>query len=216
MSMKSRLLNVAAATSLLLFLITLALWIRGYWVRDGIWYSTPTARYSVHSYRGRIWLWALSGGRAASDSIWITPAKLHGGFVLDSTPDSYLYQYLKGPKWGRLDGGPYSLEAPASGLGASSWQALGFRYVQNNAWLPIAQVQFGYPTARSTAIYIPHWAISVLFALLPLAVLFRVLRRRHRVRHGLCAICGYDLRGSPGRCPECGALKGDVAPAAAA
>jgi len=29
-------------------------------------------------------------------------------------------------------------------------------------------------------------------------------RRRGRVKRGLCVRCGYDLRGSPGGCPECG------------
>ena len=30
------------------------------------------------------------------------------------------------------------------------------------------------------------------------------LTRRKRCKLGLCVACGYDLRGSAGRCPECG------------
>jgi predicted amidophosphoribosyltransferase len=29
-------------------------------------------------------------------------------------------------------------------------------------------------------------------------------RSRRRTRRGLCAGCGYDLRGGGQRCPECG------------
>ena len=52
---------------------------------------------------------------------------------------------------------------------------------------------------------------AVLLATLPLPVLrvagatFESRRRRHRPSAGLCRHCGYDLRGTPDHCPECGA-----------
>ncbi len=53
----------------------------------------------------------------------------------------------------------------------------------------------------------PHWFVALLFAALPAVRLRSILRTRRqnrRNRAGLCQHCGYDLRASPNRCPECG------------
>jgi len=50
----------------------------------------------------------------------------------------------------------------------------------------------------------PFWLFSLPFAVLPSWTLYRFIRRARRSRRGLCRQCGYDLRASPDKCPECG------------
>jgi hypothetical protein len=53
----------------------------------------------------------------------------------------------------------------------------------------------------------PFWIATSILALLPSTLLLRRCRRtsswRRRSR-GCCPACGYDLRATPDRCPECG------------
>jgi hypothetical protein len=55
---------------------------------------------------------------------------------------------------------------------------------------------------------IPHWCLVIAAAALPLIRTIRTLRRQTRRLSGRCARCGYDLRASPGMCPECGRRNG--------
>lgn len=55
--------------------------------------------------------------------------------------------------------------------------------------------------------FFPLWSVWALLALpLPWAAwsFSRCVERARRIRRGCCGACGYDLRASPERCPECG------------
>lgn len=52
---------------------------------------------------------------------------------------------------------------------------------------------------------VPLWLLLVLAAPAPTMAAHRLLVARRRRRRGLCRVCGYDLRATSDRCPECGA-----------
>jgi hypothetical protein len=60
------------------------------------------------------------------------------------------------------------------------------------------------PWWGGSVLRIRHWLVSILTSLLPCAALMSRIRRRLRRQTGVCPDCGYDVRASPERCPECG------------
>ena len=62
---------------------------------------------------------------------------------------------------------------------------------------------------RGTELVVPFAPLVLMTAVLPAIYLARYAlqgrRGRRRRIAGLCSRCGYDLRATPGRCPECGA-----------
>lgn len=63
----------------------------------------------------------------------------------------------------------------------------------------------------SRTVKLPYWFVVICLGVTPTVRglrFWRSRRRRKRGKLGLCPTCGYDLRASPQRCPECG---GEVA-----
>ena len=82
-------------------------------------------------------------------------------------------------------------------LGRVTWEKIpaserGFYYLMWRHSTDTIQVSMRVPMA--------FFAICFLYFFLSL----RPYRRRKRKQFGLCVKCGYDLRGSKERCPECG------------
>jgi len=67
------------------------------------------------------------------------------------------------------------------------------------------------PGRKVFSLFIPIWLFVLLGSIPLLRRLARIWVARERARTTLCPACGYDLRSSSGRCPECGAAPGEVA-----
>jgi hypothetical protein len=59
-------------------------------------------------------------------------------------------------------------------------------------------------TVRFTRVVLPLWLVTMACAILPARWIYQRAVARRRKREGHCPACGYDLRASKERCPECG------------
>ena len=62
----------------------------------------------------------------------------------------------------------------------------------------------GYRTPNRSFVRVPLWPLVAATAYWPVRRLVCWCRSRRRAGHGGCEACGYDLRATPERCPECG------------
>lgn len=69
----------------------------------------------------------------------------------------------------------------------------------------VSPINFG-AFQRHAMLYVRLWLLSLILAIAPSYGAILAWRRRRAYKEGQCARCGYDLRATPGRCPECGAI----------
>jgi hypothetical protein len=182
------------AISLLLCVTTAALWTRSHWVSDYIpfdgmetdGHSTAAWSYALAWSRGGVEFCGYRSGYTSVDPV--APQT----FSASSTP----------LHWVHTGAGP---TAVPFGIPPKAWCLAGFTfYYSGNRAGPSATFTSSY--LGQWYVQCPYWALLTVTAFLPLVRGWRWLRRRRRGL-GVCPKCGYDLRASPERCPECGRVR---------
>jgi hypothetical protein len=171
------LFNAATLLSFGLLLGTVVLWVRSYWVGELFTYQ-PARRGDL--------FFGLSRGEIAfcKDG--------HGHYIFDPYCEGF---------WHRPTG-PEDLDGGRTTSTLAYFRCRGFAckveevptFGLNDGPGPIVQLQ-----ARTY--FLPLWFVAGVFGMMP-CVWF--LRKRSRPHGGCCSRCGYGLRATPDRCPECG------------
>jgi hypothetical protein len=190
--MKRRLFRAAVVVSFAGFLVLLVCWVasialtfiddRPRWVEPYVvWRTAPTRAYAVQVTRGGLSLerrelpWAMK--------TWPPAVSMY-----DPEPDLVVQTLERSNvrfSMGRFD----------------DVSILGFEKGHWDAYIGLAG-----DSGKTHGAYlaIPIWFLLLAFGFLPGRAVVKRLRERRHARVGMCRVCGYDLRASPERCPECG------------
>ena len=185
------LLHALTVLSLLLFVAIIVVWVRSYWVTDG-WYYTAQRRISgrteettraVRLDAGRL---HLLFSRLLYDDVWMASL----GFPRIRPTSRFWHSSGEPQVLAQIPGGPDLVVIR---------RILGFEYGVTN---PTPRTR---DLLQSRWVAVPLWLLALCTVWLPL-LRWRKWRRVGRARaQRHCIACGYDLRATPERCPECGA-----------
>jgi hypothetical protein len=188
---RCRLVNLLTLLSAALAAAVVTLWVRSQLAQDSlVWERVAEEgnyrvadRYVLHTYRGGLEVSGIVYGVArGSDGVADPPMPAPQPAEWSSGPPRPSFHFPRGPM--------------------TVCNRLGFLLDRDDIRRDAAQNTF----RSEWMVAGPYWAPCAGAAIMPGALLLARLRRRTRTRAGLCPACGYDLRATTGRCPECGAL----------
>jgi hypothetical protein len=189
---KRLLFNLPAVTSLTLCVASLSLWVRSYHLSDHVGYFGQQHAAEIAIHHGLV---SFTYGYRQTNGL-----------------DGWRWKSI--PEDGSADGpfGYMRLDDDSELF----YRKMGFRFLQwpVNPADPVHSWPDSWPWDELGPVWqlvLPAWLLMLLSSL-PLfpRVVGRILSR-WRANHGQCPNCGYDLRATPYRCPECGAVPSDRA-----
>lgn len=196
--MMCRLFTIASVLSLLLCLATAVLWVRSYWRGVGVsreecdshMLSIASSGVSIADGRVRIHRRSMQfEGRLAYDR-WAPRSLVN--FSISTVPVQYRFRTLLSHLAVRINSGR-NIGDEFAGLQSTA-----------NRTHPTSLIASGKYVVSTHEAIVPIGYVALLLFLLGLPAIYQVRRRLLAVRPGHCAACGYDLRASTDRCPECG------------
>jgi hypothetical protein len=193
--------NGVAGGAAALFAAVIALWVWSYHAYTGRGFVVGNSVVTIQHFRGTVRIWdyrpRFFGGRNRGNA-WDAAIADQYRREVEDWPPPYWSPQEANDDWQSLADarkmfgvlrGNWGTHPPIAIDWGDTSEPMG------GQWIPVPSV----------AVEVSDWLIAASCALPALVWGLRRLRRR-RYPTGRCSACGYDLRATPDRCPECGVV----------
>jgi hypothetical protein len=176
------LLNGLAALSLLLLAATIILDLRSYRIADDLRFQNDRPQNGKCS----LFLATADSNKGTAEIV------IESGTANLIESPTFNLQYSSGPAY-------FSI---FESMRRTKFERFGFRIARDR--FPFVHAVSA-PNGVTTVVDFPLWFPAIIFTAIPLRR-FSLLRERRNLSPHYCHSCGYDLRATPNRCPECGTV----------
>jgi hypothetical protein len=187
--LRSWLINILVGVSLLLCTATCVLWVRSQWVQDSV------GRDMTNGHGDCVFeidVSSLSVGPFVSIFKFKTPVRLRDIRALAYDKSNALSAWASDPRR------TYSYSRPQP-WPSTQWVGLQGTRSESGSGILYPGMEYEY--------FVPWYLIALGTGIPAIAFIAIRLRRSSRPVAGVCNRCGYDLRATPDRCPECGSIR---------